>query len=276
VTVIHGREATHVNDAGIRGRTVRHCLPRADLVMAVSNSLRDTCIAMGVSIERVHVIGNAVDTMQFHPLRKDECRRRLGLPASDRVILAVGSLTSVKGHDRLIECLPAVLRRFPEAMLCIVGPNGANAGGDVTRDLRLQAGRLRVDNKVRFVGEIGNCDLIYWYNAADVFCLPSRSEGSPGVVLEALACGCPTVATDVGSVSEIISSDFLGVVVPNRDDGPLDGLIEALSREFDRARIALHARHFNWDAFAGRTCRLYDSLASSFVTKRTSVDRRPG
>ena len=79
---------------------------------------------------------------------------------------------------------------------------------------------------------------MHWYNAADVFCLSSRSEGSPNVMMEALSCGCQVVATDVGSAAEVVCEDFLGTVVANDDTGLAAGLSLALARQYDRPRIA--------------------------------------
>ena len=256
---IRGKEALHFHEWGLRGRLVRRLLPESDSVIAVSESLKELCILAGVSPGRISVIGNGVDTAAFRACDRNVCREKLGLYAAGRIILAVGSMTPVKGFDRIIAALPEVLRSFPDATLCIVGGDGDLAGGDAGRELRSQAQKLGLADKIRFVGEIANKELVAWYNAADVFCLSSRSEGSPNVLMEALSCGCPAVATDVGSAAAIVSEDFLGTIVDNVSGdvtpacrGLASGLIATLAKPYDRQRIAAHMRQHNWDSCTGK------------------------
>jgi len=173
------------------------------------------------------------------------------------MILGVGTLTPVKGFDRLVAAFPAILASHPDAQLFLIGPGGSFAGGDESRPLRVLIERLSLEGKVHLAGEVENRDLVTWYNVADCFCLPSRSEGCPNVVLEALACGCPAVATDVGAVSELIADPKVGIVVENSEKGIQAGLITALSRDYDRREIASYVERFSWDRCAESLLEIY-------------------
>lgn len=260
LVTVRGHEALYPNDFAVRGRMVRHLLSRADSVIALSPALAMACVSAGVSRDRISVIGNGVDRERFRILDGEECRRRLELPAKNRVLLAVGSVTPVKGFDRLIMCLPDVLVRFPDVMLYIVGPQGAAAGGDVSESLKRLVHDLGLAEKVRFWGEAANENLPLWYNAADLFCLSSRSEGWPNVLMEALACGCPAVATRVGSVPTLLDKESLGVLVPNEDGSLAAGICAALSRQYDRKAIATRMEQFDWDQCAKEVIRVYEEV----------------
>ena len=90
-----------------------------------------------------------------------------------------------------------------------------------------------------------------------MFCLASRSEGSPNVLSEALSCGCPAIATDVGAVREILTNGFLREVVSNKSESLLPVLMKALSTEYDRRAIAHHMKKFDWDWCARKVVDVY-------------------
>ena len=250
MVTVRGAAALHTKEWSLRRLIVKHCLRRCDHVVTLSDRLKESCIALGVPAEKVTTIGNGVDTSRFHHLDREACRQRLGLAAEKTVLLGIGYLSPHKGFDRILRALPDVLRSAPGAELHLIGPNGAFAQGDSAAALGELAASLGLADKVHFVGEVPNDQLVSWYNAADCFCLSSRSEGCPNVLLEALACGCPAVATDVGSVSEILSDASMGAVVADSYDGVRSGLLSVLSRSFDRRRIAAQAARHDWDSCA--------------------------
>ncbi|MBN2474412.1 MAG: glycosyltransferase [Pirellulales bacterium] len=277
VITIRGQKALHLDEWGLRGRIVKRLLARSDHVIALSHRLKALCTSMGVAEDRISVVGNGVDRSQFHPMDRDACRERVGLSASGRKILAVGTVTHVKGFDRLIECFPQILKQHPDVELHILGPGGAFAGGDEREALRGLVGRLRLERSVHFVGEVPNDELVFWYNAADCFCLSSRSEGSPNVLLEALACGCPAVATDVGSVPDILTDPEMGAIVANSKEGLLEGLLSVLSSPCDREAIASSMRRHGWEHCAGEIVKIYKRLLGHPVDApgqdETSIER---
>jgi len=230
---------------------VRRCLlrtlRRADRVVAVSGALRARLAALGVAAERVTVIPNGVDGTKFRPMSRAEARAKLGLDGGP-YLLAVGHLVALKGFDLVIESL-ARLRaggNCPDLRLLVVGEGGERA------PLEALARRLGVGGAVRFAGPLSHPELRTWYNAADVFCLASSREGWPNVVLEALACGTPVVATRVGGIPEIVTSDSVGLLAERSPEALAGAIEEALRRTWDREVLVRHARGHGWEQTASR------------------------
>lgn len=176
-------------------------LRRFDGVVAVTAALA----AEVAGATRCRVIANGIDGERWRaraaaalPALRRELAALNGAPAAP-LLVAAGRLTRQKGFDLLLEALPALLAEHPGLLLCLAGEGPERAA------LAAQAGRLELGNRVRFLGE--RSDLAALFAAADLFVLPSRSEGSPYVLLEALALGLPVVATAVGDVAEMLDSE---------------------------------------------------------------------
>lgn len=255
---IRGKEAFYKHDFGFRKKIIRHLLPKADAVIALSNELGDLSINMGVPYNRVSVIQNGIDILQFRYMPKDTCRKQLGLSSKQRIILSVGSLILRKGFDRIIKIFPDLLGCYPDTHLYIIGSIGPE--GNYHKALLEIINRRGLEKYVHFKGEVDHHQLMKWYNAADVFCLPSRGEGSPNVLNEALACGCPCVSTDVGAASDILHLEMMGVIVPNQAKALLPALRYSLSRTYDRQRISAYKRKYDWDWCARNIMDIYDKL----------------
>ena len=145
------------------------------------------------------------------------------------VLLAAGRLTRQKGFDLLLRALPAVVEQLPGLRVLIAGE------GPERRALTGQAARLRLQERVRFLGERG--DLAVLFAGADGFVLPSRDEGSPYVLLEAMALGLPVVATDVGGVRALLDGGSNGLLVRAGDPPALAAAILRLLQFPAEARL---------------------------------------
>ena len=128
-----------------------------------------------------------------------------------------------------------------------MGAEGAE--GDFRKQLNKLVSDMGLADRVHFVGAIPNERLVDWYNAADVFCLSSRGEGSPNVLTEALATGCPAVATSVGSVPEIMNSESdLGEMVACEDvQATYSALIRVLTAQRNREKQSQQFSKYSWD-----------------------------
>lgn len=254
VTVtLRGTEVPHSRVAALR-----HCLEEvfrsAHHVIGVSSSLTQLAIGLGLPATNATIIGNGIDTTRFHPVPKGEARLRLGLPARARILISVGALVERKGFHRVIECMPNLLASHPSLHYVIVG--GASPEGDMGSKLRHQARCLGLAERVHFLGIVSPDELKWPLSAADVFVLASRNEGWANVILEAMACGLPVVATDVGGNREVIEGEELGAIVPFGDAvGLTRALDEALRRDWERETILAYARANAWE---GRVSRLLD------------------
>lgn len=243
---LRGTEVRHAASVGLRPKLVTafRCARR---VFAVSASLQAVARELGVTEDKLRVVGNGVDCVKFHPVPRKEARARLGLAADVPVLITVGGLTERKGFHRVIELLPQLVSRFPGLCYLVVG--GASAEGDWGPRLRAQVSALGLEDTVRFVGTVAPEDLKWVLGAADVFVLATRNEGWANVLLEAMACGLPVVATDVGGNREVVCCPELGEIVPFGNAGALASALErALARQWDRDPLLGYARDNEWSA----------------------------
>jgi len=174
-----------------------------------------------LATRKVTVVYHGLDLGRFHP-RPHEAR-----PGGVRV-LAVGSLLACKGFDILIAALGLLRRRGLDVEATVAG------GGPEERNLRLQAEKEALADRVRFTGYLTQEDLIPLYQDADIFVLPAVLEqhwGIPNVLVEALACGVPVVTTPLPSLPELVEDGVHGLVARNRDPGDFAERIERLARD---------------------------------------------
>lgn len=242
---LRGTEARLAKDP-VLGPLMRRALQRATRVLAVSDSLRQVAIGLGLPPDRVRVVGNGVDLARFHPMPRDAARRQLGLAAGAPVLISVGGLVERKGFHRVIELLPDLAARFPGLQYLVVG--GPSPEGDMGPALRRQVAELGLQDVVRFVGPVSPDGLRPLLSAANVFVLATRNEGWANVFLEAMACGLPVVTTDVGGNAEVVCRPDLGTVVPfGVPERLLAALEAALSSTWDAEAIRHYAEANTWD-----------------------------
>lgn len=228
-------------------------LRRADRVIAVSEGLRALAIDLGADPRRVRTVPNGIDAGMFYRRDRGVCRTLHGIAPDERIILCAGDLAELKGFHRAITAVKNLNDRGLTARLLIAG--GVGRSGRYAETLRQQVASDGLADRVTFLGEATQPVLAELMSSADVFCLASRTEGWPNVVNEALACGTPVVATDVGAVRQMIVSDRLGAIVPLQDgEASIDGLTEALrmalTRSWDHEEIAAHGRSRSWSQVA--------------------------
>ncbi len=234
-------------------------LRRANHVIAVSEGLRQLAIELGVDPQRATVIPNGTDAAIFHPRDRDRGRARYGIRPDECVILTAGDLAELKGHHRVIHSVKQLAAEGRPIRHFIAG--GAGRSGRFAGVLRDQVEREGVRDRVRFLGGLPQTDLAELMSAVDVFCLASSTEGWPNVVNEALACGTPVVATDVGAVRQMITSAELGIVVAPMDDEALtNALRAAIDRHWNRQEIAARGRSRSWSHVADDVLRVTRSV----------------
>ncbi len=253
---LRGTESRHLADPAFRPR-LKHALARAAKVFSVSESLRQVALAAGVEPGRTRVVGNGVDLARFYPLDKAEQRRALGLGVDAPVLITVGGLVERKGFHRVMACLPALREEFPGLRYLVVG--GPSPEGDWTARLKALSAQLGLQDCVVFSGPVAPDDLRRYLSAADVFVLSTRNEGWANVLLEAMACGLPVVATDVGGNAEVVCRPDLGTIVPFDDAAALQrALGDAMRKQWQHAALRAYAEANTWD-------RRIDDLEAEFV-----------
>jgi len=237
----------------------RHAVPRAQIRWAagraaacvtVCAALARPLAAMGVPSSKLVVLRNGIDLAAFRPMDRLAARARLGLTGP--ILLSVGLLIERKGHHLAIEALT----RLPEATLLIAGA-GPERGA-----LEALAHRLGVAGRVRLLGEQPQAALPALYSAADALILASSREGWANVLLEAMACGTPVVATDVWGTAEVVTAPAAGLLVKERCAAAIaEAVRQLLATPSNPAATRAHAEGFSWDATTAGQVALFRAVA---------------
>jgi glycosyltransferase involved in cell wall biosynthesis len=240
-----GSDLRRIGDPFTR-RLVRQTLHEASAVITVSEDLRQLAIAFGVPPERITTILNGYDDSIFHPGDREEARRKVGFDAPGQLLLFVGSLFKSKGLKELLQAFSGLSRSLPAVRLAVIGE------GPYRGEILRLAGTMGIADRLLLPGRLPSSEVASWMRAANVFCLPSHSEGCPNVVVEAIACGLPVVATGVGGIPELVGPEQ-GILVPLRDPERLRAALEeSLCRTWDSRRIAMTLQR-TWEDVAAET-----------------------
>jgi teichuronic acid biosynthesis glycosyltransferase TuaC len=231
----------------LNGWFTRRTLRSAEAVIAVAEQMRTAIVARyGAQPEQVHTIVNGFNTEVFYARSQQQMRLQLGLPVEARLIVYVGRLVQTKGLNELMAAFTAMAAGRSDLQLAFVGQGALRA------ELLEAARASGLDRRIHLPGGLTPDAVAQWIGASDLLCLPSWSEGYPNVLVEAIACGRPVVATNVGGTAEIVTPDN-GLLVPARDPQRLrEALSEALDRTWDHAAIAAAMRR-TWDDVARET-----------------------
>jgi teichuronic acid biosynthesis glycosyltransferase TuaC len=222
---------------------------RAHGLVAVSAALAGRLARIGVDERKICILRNGVDVDFFAPIERERERTRLGVEGL--LLLSVGNLVELKGHHLAIEAL----RAFPDAHLLIVGD------GPEARNLKSLAQNRGVQRRVMFLGLLPQTELRIYYGIADVLILASSREGLANVLLEAMACGTPVVATRVGGNSEVIASPEAGVLMEERSVEALVGAVRKLLAAFpNRTATRSYALRFGWNDVTSGQLALFEKI----------------
>lgn len=208
---------------------------RATGLLAVSGALKADMVKLGMAADKITVHYTGLDQSRFVPRDRASEKARLGIAGP--LILCVGALIPRKGQALLIAALPDL----PDATLMLAGHGGSEA------DYRALASALGVADRVRFMGSVKHDDLPALFAAADVMALVSASEGLANAWIEALACGTPIVAGDVGGIRELIKTAEAGRIVERNPEAIAAAISELLANPPAPDAVAASVGSFSWD-----------------------------
>ena len=216
-------------------------LEDAKIICSVSHQLVEKCIKENIKIDmnKVVYIDNIYDENIFTMKDKYLIRNQIyDMAEKDKIILFAGNLVDIKNVDTLIKAFSEILKINQDCKLFIAGTGiKENYLKDLVKQLQL--------NGVKFLGNLFQEDLINYMNAADVFCLPSKNEGTPNVIIESLLCGTPVVASNVGGIPDVIKQGENGYLFnPLMVEELKNQLLESLNRNWDRQKIRNSVERF--------------------------------
>lgn len=245
--------------SGLSARLTRRTLAGADAVLTVSRAMRTAAIErFGAEPGKVRTIVNGIDTGVFHPRDRAAMRGKLGVRPGARLVTYVGRFVEAKGMRELLEAFSA-MAADPALELALVGD------GVMRAQLVEMIAARGLQDRVHMPGGLEPVQVAEWICASDALTLPSWSEGYPNVVVEAIACGCPAVVSDVGGAREIVDAGS-GLLVPPRDPAALrEALEQALSRRWDRAAMAA-AMGRGWGDVAADTLAVCEDVLAARVS----------
>ncbi|MEP6657199.1 MAG: glycosyltransferase [Betaproteobacteria bacterium] len=235
-------------------RRMLRAADRAQALVAVSAALAEKMAALGMPAERTHVLRNGVDMDVFSPLAQPQARAHLSLDERGPLVLGVGNLVAEKGFELLIRAVSLL----PATRLLIVGQ------GPLRRALR-SLGDTVAPGRVEFRDNMPQSGLRIAYAAADVLGLPSLREGWPNVLLEAMACGIPVVASAVGGVSEIVGRGAPGTVLSDRTAPAWATALRAMMGTLAPEQVRQYATRFGWEEVVLKQCTLYEEIADHWA-----------
>ena len=252
VITARGSDITQLPNFALPRRMIKWAARRAAGVITVCHALRDEVIALGVDPARVTSLRNGVDLQLFQPLApaaREAARARLGLTGF--TLLAVGHLVPVKAQQLAV----AALAELPDVRLLIAG-NGPNRAM-----LEQLARELKVSDRLTMLGALPQSQLRDYYGAADALVLPSEREGWANVLLEAMACGTPVIASRVWGTPEVVAAPEAGLLMEERTPQGLAAAVRALRANYpDRAATRRYAERFSWDDTTAGQLALFRSI----------------
>lgn len=256
VLTARGSDVSEWPHLAIPGKLIRRALREADALIAVSAALERGMISLGADPARITVLRNGVDAEIFRPHDRAEARATLGL--GRRTIISVGHLIERKGHHRVIETLTLM----PELDLMIVG-EGPERGR-----LMALAERLGLADRVSFVGAKPQAELSLYYSAADALVLASSREGWANVLLEAMACGTPVVASPIWGNPEVVRERSAGLVAAENTPAAIaDALRDLLADPPSREATRLYAEGHGWREISAGQRAIFARVISEHASR---------
>jgi D-inositol-3-phosphate glycosyltransferase len=263
------KNATGVGEEepSLRITTERQIVQQCHRIIAATEREKSELMRFyGAEPEKMSVVPCGVNMEVFQPVDKAYARRQLGFADDEKIVLYVGRFAALKGIDRLLKAMTH-LRHHNGLKLVIIGGDGH--GAPEFKAFQRLSSELGINDMISFVGRIEQGDLPPYYSAADLLAVPSYHESFGLVALEALACGTPVVATEVGAMNSVICEGKTGSVVA--DSRPL-AFARAIHDFVSKPHHAMgsvdyirhSARQFNWSHIAKAMIEEYESMLAGF------------
>ncbi len=229
-------------------RMIRHAIDYSDAVISVCQFLANEIDKLDIHQPRNLVMRNGVDLQRFTPKPREAIRQRLKLDKF--TLIAVGHFIERKGQHLIIEAL----RELPDVQLLLIGD------GPMQDELQRLIHDYQLQSQVNIIGALPQTELADYYSAADCMVLASSREGWANVLLEAMACGTPVIATRVSGTPEVVLNDTAGQLITRSPQGIIAGLQQLRANYPQRQAVRHYAEQFSWDQTSASLYQLFCQL----------------
>jgi glycosyltransferase involved in cell wall biosynthesis len=252
-----GSDINRIGDP-LSAMLTRVVLRDSDFLVTVSSDLRSKGVAMGASAQNSRAIINGCDLSVFHVRDRLQARQKLSIDPAVEAVVYLGRMDVRKGLRELVQAAISLHPERPDTHFYLVGEGP---------DRPIVQSAIDAANASGYIHALPACafdDVAVWIAAADLITLPSYMEGCPNIVLEALACGRPVVATNVGGIPEILNGEC-GELVPPRDSAALaHALASVLDRSWDAHAVSARGSR-SWETVAAELFDVFESLVPARV-----------
>ncbi len=242
----------------IMKKVLKYVFDNCDYITPNNDSHLKTIKRLGINRNKIKTINNGVDKDIFKTLDRKQVRKMFKIEDNKIILLFVGWLIQRKGLDYLLNAMPYIMKYYPNVQLLIVGD------GVLREQYTNLAEGLKIKDNVIFLGLKEPKDIALYMNAADIFILPSLSEGKPNVVREAMCTGVPIIATNVNGTGELIKNDINGLLVKSKSVVALEESIEELIINVSKAQglgvTAAITKHNSWEDSANEYIEVYNVI----------------
>jgi len=250
VITARGTDLSLIPEYYLPGRMIKNAAVQAAALITVCDALKQVLLKMKIPNEKITVLRNGVDLIQFHqPKDREKLRDELGIRGF--TLLSVGHLIERKGHHLVIEAL----LHLPDVMLLIAGD------GENEKTLKKCVMELNLETRVKFLGNVPHNQLYKYYGGADSLVLASSREGWANVLLESMACGTPVVATNLWGTPEVVQTADAGILMEERSSkGIANAVLSIMKRHPDRNKTRLYAEQFDWEAVSRGQMEIFEKI----------------
>jgi len=257
-------------------------LNKADRIVAATTAEYAQLMWLyNVDVNKVTIIPPGVDVGKFYPIPRDEAREYIGIPPCERMLLFVGRLEPLKGLDVLIEAIGKMQQNgtLIENPFCLAIIGGESEGSteqanNEMKRIKSLSEQYGLKDLVTFLGKQSQDSLPYYYSAAEAVVVPSQYESFGMVALEAMACGRPVVASQIGGLAYLVQDGVTGFTVPVDDPNELANRLTSLLQDSDlRERMGKQAvqvaQDYAWDKIATKMMFVYEGLLGNPTRNQT-------
>ena len=247
----------------ILSKTIIRILNTADAIVCENNNLKAFLVSQGLDSKKITLIRNGINLDFFQPGDSMKARKHIGIKNDQLILLSIGSLSKNKNHALLINALAEIVTSKISLHLYIIGE------GEEQEILKKQIKELKLEQKITLLGLVDHKSISEWMKAADIFILPSRNEGTPNSLLEAMASGLPVIASKIGGIPELIQENIEGLLFESDSKDDLKEKLNKLIKDNQlqeflgkNAQKKIATQYSSWKNQAEKLLALYKQLIS--------------